>query len=59
MTELNPTSVKVLADNKSVELELPLAKGRVYQLTLSNIAGEDGMPMTNPTGYYTLNRLRE
>lgn len=59
MAELNPTSVKVLADNKSVELELPLAKGRVYQLTLSNIAGEDGMPMTNPTGYYTLNRLRE
>jgi hypothetical protein len=43
----------------SVELELPLAKERVYQLTLSNIPGQDGTPMTNATGYYTLNRLRE
>ena len=59
LTELTPTSVKVLADNMSVELELPLVKERVYQLTLLNITDKDGAPMTNPSGYYTLNRLRE
>lgn len=59
LTELNPTSVKVSSDGMSAELELPLVKERVYQFTISNIAGADGAPMTNPTGYYTLNRLRE
>ena len=59
LTELNPNSVKVSSDGMVAELELPLVKERVYQLTLSNIAGADGTPMTNPTGYYTLNRLRE
>jgi streptogramin lyase len=59
LTDLTPTSVKVSADNMAVELELPLVKERVYQLTLSNIPGQDGTAMTNPTGYYTLNRLRE
>ncbi len=59
LTELTPTSVKVSADNMSVELELPLVKERVYQLTLINFADEGGTPMTNPSGYYTLNRLRE
>jgi hypothetical protein len=59
LAELLPTAVRVSADNESVELELPLVKERVYQLTLSNIAGEDGTPMTNASGYYTLNRLRE
>jgi hypothetical protein len=42
-----------------VDLELPLVKERVYQITLGDIAGADGMPMTNSTGYYTLNKLRE
>jgi hypothetical protein len=59
LTELQPTSVKILSDGKTAQLELPLVKERVYQLTLSNVAGADGDPMTNPTGYYTLNRLRE
>ena len=59
LTDVIPTAVKISADNRSVELELPLIKERVYQLTLSAIAGEDGTPMTNATGYYTLNRLRE
>ena len=43
----------------TAELSLPLVKERVYQLSLSNITGVDSAPMTNPTGYYTLNRLRE
>ena len=59
LTDLKPTSVTVSADGMTAELSLPLVKERVYQLTLSNIAGADGAPMTNPTGYYTLNRLRE
>jgi hypothetical protein len=59
LTELQPTSVKVSSDGLSVELELPLVKEQVYQLTLSNISGTDGSPITNANGYYTLNRLRE
>jgi hypothetical protein len=59
LTELTPTSVMLSPDHKSVELKLPLIKERVYQLTLSNVTGEDGMLMTNATGYYTLNRLRD
>ena len=59
LTELNPTSVKVSSEGMEAELELPLVKERVYQLTLSDIAGADGAPMTNPSGFYTLNRLRE
>ena len=59
LTEVIPTAVKLSADGLSVELELPLVKERVYQLTLRAITGEDGTPMTNSTGYYTLNRLRE
>ncbi len=59
LTELKPASVKVSSDGLTAELELPLVKEQVYQLTLNNIAGADGAPLTNPTGYYTLNRLRE
>ncbi len=59
LTEVIPTAVKLSADGLSVEVELPLVKERVYQLTLNTITGEDGTPMANSTGYYTLNRLRE
>lgn len=59
LTELQPTSVKVSSDGLSAELDLPLVKEQVYQLTLRNIAGKDGTPIVNTTGYYTLNRLRE
>jgi hypothetical protein len=59
LTDVTPTAVKLSADGLSVELELPLVKERVYQVTLRNLTGADAMPMTNATGYYTLNRLRE
>ncbi|HVY71287.1 MAG TPA: hypothetical protein VHH73_15245 [Verrucomicrobiae bacterium] len=59
LTELNPSSVKLSADGKEAELQLPLVKERVYQFTLNNITGADGARITNPSGYYTLNRLRE
>ena len=58
-TDLTPTAVKLSPDGLTAELELPLVKESVYQLTLSNITSAEGAPMTNPTGYYTLNRLRE
>ena len=51
--------MKVSDDIRPVELHLALAKKREHQLILSSITGEDGTPMTNATGYYTLNRLRE
>jgi hypothetical protein len=59
LTEVVPTAVTLSTDRLSVELELPLVKERVYQVTLRNVTGEDAAPMTNSTGYYTLNRLRE
>lgn len=59
LAELHPALVKVSADGLTAELELPLVKDQVYQFTLTNIAGTDGSPLTNVTGYYTLNRLRE
>ncbi len=59
LTELSPTSVKVSSDGLTAELEMPLVKEQVYQFTIKGIAGADGAPMTNATGYYTLNRLRE
>ena len=59
LTELRPTSVKVSPDGLTAELELPLVKEQVYQLTLNTIVGADGVPLTNATAYYTLNRLRE
>lgn len=59
LTELNPTQVTLSADGLEAELELPLVKERVYQITLQNLAGADGSTVTNPTGYYTLNRLRD
>lgn len=59
LQELSPTEVQVAGDGLSVEVTLPLIKERVYQITLKNIGGTDGAPLTNPTGYYTLNRLRD
>ncbi|MEZ0258006.1 MAG: hypothetical protein ACAI37_22195 [Chthoniobacter sp.] len=59
LTELKPTAVKVSSDGLTAELEMPLIKEQVYQLTLANIPSANGEAMTNPTGYYTLNRLRE
>lgn len=58
-TDVVPTAIKLSADRLSVDLEMPLVKERVYQLTLRALMAEDGSPLTNPTGYYTLNRLRE
>ena len=51
-------TVRVAEDGKSVDLEVPLVKERVYQFTLKNIVGADGAAMTNANAYYTLNRLR-
>lgn len=59
LQELTPTRVSVAEDGKSVDLELPLVKERVYQFTLKNITGADAAPLTNANAYYTLNRLRE
>jgi hypothetical protein len=58
LTEVRPSKVEVASDCKSVDLELPLVKERIYQFTLNNVVGTDGSTMANPTGYYTLNRLR-
>jgi hypothetical protein len=58
LTEVRPSKVEVASDCKSVDLELPLVKERIYQFTLNNVVGTDGSTMANPTAYYTLNRLR-
>jgi hypothetical protein len=42
-----------------LELELPLVEEQVYQLSLTNISGEEGTPITNPADCYPLNRFRK
>lgn len=56
-TTLKPTSVTLSDDHKTVHLSLPLLTQRVYMFHLQAIAAKDGAKLTNPIGYYTLNRL--
>lgn len=56
-TSVTPTKVTVSADAQVVDIELPLLAEKVYQITLPSLKGADGMPFSNNTGYYTLNRL--
>jgi hypothetical protein len=61
--ELDRTTVKVekvevAADGKSVELTTsPLVKDRVYMITASGVRSQNGLPLVNQTGAYTLNEV--
>lgn len=51
--------VKVEAEGRRVELALAdLQPGFVYQLSVTALRTARGEPLANPTGYYTVNRLR-
>jgi hypothetical protein len=41
-----------------VRFELPLLTGKVYEFKLNGMRSESGADLTNPIGWYTLNRLR-
>lgn len=44
-------------DGKVVDLQLPLIAKKIYQITLVGLSGADGVPISNDTGWYTLNQL--
>ncbi|HUR57559.1 MAG TPA: c-type cytochrome [Opitutaceae bacterium] len=51
--------VRVAADGRRVELTLPeLNVGFVYQIGLTKLTSAEGVPVANPIGFYTVNRLR-
>lgn len=56
---LEITSATVSDDGLRLRLTSPetLPIERVYEIALSNIDGHEGEPLTNDTGYYTLNSL--
>jgi hypothetical protein len=58
-TDLTPTRVNVSPDGLTAELELPLVAEKLYRITLRDLSSQDGRPFTNPTAWYTLNRLKE
>ena len=58
--ELEVTSLKLAADNKSIEIEVtPLHAKRIVQIDFDGIAAPDGHPLINPMLCYTLNQLKE
>ena len=55
--EVNPTLRSISKDGMTVDLDLPLVKGEVYQLLTNKLVAEDGSSLSTTTGYYTLNNL--
>ena len=58
-TSFPVTNIKASADNTKVSFTVPLKASKVYQITLRNLKSSADQPVTNPTGYYTLNHLRK
>ncbi|HEX8312893.1 MAG TPA: hypothetical protein VF614_16335 [Chthoniobacteraceae bacterium] len=56
-TTVVPSKVVVSADGLTVDLEMPLVTPKVYRISLVGIPGADGMPLSNETGWYTLNQV--
>jgi len=58
-TQVKPTSAVVSEDGTTVRLKLgKLVAGRVYQLTINGIMGEDGALPTTRNAYYTVSVLK-
>lgn len=51
-----PKLRSVAPDGLTVELDLPLVEGEVYQMITDGLRSTDHEKMTTTTGYYTLNR---
>ncbi len=58
-TQVTPSKITVSADGLTADLELPLIKEKLYRITLRGLTSQDNRPLTNPTAWYTLNRLLE
>lgn len=59
LTSVDVTAARLAEDGQSVELDLPLKAGQVFEITVDQVAGADGSGMVNRTGWYTLNRLKD
>lgn len=52
------TEVKVSADGRGADLVLAqLDPGYIYKIEVDRLQSETGVPVANPLGYYTVNRL--
>jgi hypothetical protein len=57
-TPLTVRSASVAPDGTSVDLQLPLQTGEVYEIDAASVKSAAGESLTNHTGWYTLNRLQ-
>jgi hypothetical protein len=57
-TKVSPRRVRVSHGGMRVHLEMPLVKNKVYEFKLLGMHAQSGGALTNPIGWYTLNRLR-
>jgi hypothetical protein len=58
LTKLEPSGIQITHNGMGVRLELPLVTGKVYEFKLNGMQSASGSDLTNPIGWYTLNRLR-
>jgi hypothetical protein len=58
LTQVEPSNIQVTHHGMGVRFELPLLTGKVYEFKLNGMRSESGADLTNPIGWYTLNRLR-
>lgn len=56
-TKVTVSSVSVAADGRSVDLQLPLVKDRVYVITPRGVTSTKGEALVHPTGAYTLHEI--
>jgi hypothetical protein len=56
-TTVVPGKVAISGDGLTVDLEMPLVPRKIYRISLEGIPGADGMPLSNETGWYTLNQV--
>ena len=53
-----PERIEVTHDGMRVHCQMPQLEGKVYQFRLNGMQSRSGRPLTNPIGWYTLNKRR-
>ena len=58
METVIPESVELTHDGMRLLIKMPLLEEKVYEIGLENFTSRKGEPLTNPLGWYTLNKLK-
>lgn len=53
------TEVVLSQDRRMAHVSLALQAGKIYRVTAKGVRSAEGTSLTNPTGFYTLNRLKK